>query len=93
MDLFKSRPLAFRNYPFGWLLLLCDLLQEWLRPAGNQQDGAMDELFTHAKQHEMVLDSGPRLFVSYPEEAGDIGNKLRHHLTFFGEHFMRDASG
>jgi hypothetical protein len=92
IDLFKSRPLDYRNHPFAWLLLLCDQLQEWLRPSGGVQDGSIGSLFDHAKEYEVLVDSaGPKLYFKYPSDAGDIGAKIQQHLVLFGEDFIRQA--
>lgn len=92
VDLFKDekRPLDYRNHPFAWLLFLCDQLQEWLRPSGAEYE-LSEELFAHAEKYELVVDSGAKLFFSYPGDSGKIGIRLQKQLRLFGQDFVRHA--
>lgn len=90
VDLFKSRPIDYRTHPFAWLLFLCDQLQEWLRPAGGEYENA-EELFKHADSYEIVVDSGPRLFFSFPGDSRNIGKLLQDHLRLFGDDIIRQS--
>jgi hypothetical protein len=90
IDLFKDRPLDYRNHPIAWLLFLCDQLQEWLRPSGAEPEDAM-HFFGHANQYDMFVDAGPKLYFSYPGDVSTIGDTLNSHLRLFGNSFVRQA--
>lgn len=87
IDLFKQRPLDFRDHPTAWLLFLCDQLQEWLRPSGDPDENPM-RLFSQANDYNLVIDTGPRLIFHYPGDSDKVADKIRTHLRLFGEDFI-----
>jgi hypothetical protein len=84
---FGQRPVDFRDHPIGWLLFLCDQLQEWLRPSGDPAEDPR-EFFAKAKQFRLVVDSGPKLIFHYPGDSECVAAKVRRHLRLFGHDFI-----
>ncbi|HUU96205.1 MAG TPA: hypothetical protein VM487_10730 [Phycisphaerae bacterium] len=88
VNLFKDRHLDYRDHPLAWLLFLCDQLQEWLRPSG--EDDGMD-LFARARKYQVDCVAGPRLYFDFPDGDVEIREAFRQHLRLFGEEFALRA--
>lgn len=91
MNLFKTAKLEYTQHPIAWMLFLCDQLQEWLRPSGDQT--LPEELLRRASKYQItVADEG--IFYDYPPDANPEGIKtgIAEHLVMFGHNVVKRAT-
>ena len=90
IDFFAHRPVDYRQHPYAWMLILCDQLQEWLRPSG---ETVKDEIliFLGAEEHKIILDEGPRMYFDFPENGRKINEQIDKHLRLFGMSFIKST--
>ena len=92
IDLLKAAPLEFLSHPYAWLLFLCDQLQEWCRPSGNDGTDSLQVLRDCAK-YKVMFDTKeePAIYIDYPPSLAGVGTALNEHLTLYGKQFLKQT--